>query len=72
MKPHATEPCQVEEAGQIFDTRETIKSTSFSYGRMVGEVTTFSDSDLVDAVTDIFENHQSAGVLQRNSATIKR
>ena len=68
VKPHATEVCQVEEAGQISETRE-IMGEIFSYGRMVEEMTTFQ----IQIGQDCKEARQSsiAGVILLSNHTLK-
>ena len=65
VKPHASAPCQVEEAGRERQWRGHV----FSYGRMVEEVTTFSDSDWAGCKET--RTSSSAGVIQSGSHTLE-
>ena len=65
VKPCATELCQVEEAGQIFDTRETL-GHNFICGSMVEGVTTLSALDWAK-----LEKTSSAGVIPLGSRTLQ-
>ena len=60
VKSHSAESCQVEEARQVLETRETVGQV-FEYGKLAEELAAFTDSDWAGCKET--QKSSSAGVL---------